>query len=51
MVTMEHPNGCIHDVADELVEKFTKAGWKVKKEKAVQTEPPTSKPKTKRQKQ
>ena len=44
MVTMEHPNGCVHNVADELVEKFTKAGWKVK---AVQTEPPTSKPKPK----
>ena len=30
MKTMVHPNGCVHNVRDDLVEKFTKAGWKVK---------------------
>ena len=31
MKTMVHPNGCVHNVRDDLVEKFTKAGWKVAK--------------------
>ena len=30
MKTMVHPNCCVHNVRDDLVEKFTKAGWKVK---------------------
>ena len=45
MVAMEHPNGCVHVVKDELVETFLQAGWKVK---AAPSEPPVSEPKTKR---
>lgn len=50
MVTMVHPNGCVHNVADELVPEFKAWGWV---EKAVHIEPPTSatkqeKPKTRR---
>lgn len=30
MVTMEHPNGCVHTVRDDLVAKFQKAGWNIK---------------------
>ena len=30
MVTMEHPNGCVHNVRDDLVEKFRNAGWNIK---------------------
>ena len=30
MVIMEHPNGCVHNVRDDLVEKFRKAGWNIK---------------------
>ena len=37
MKTMVHPNGCVHNVRDDLVEKFTKAGWKVK---AADNKPP-----------
>ncbi len=32
MVTMEHPNGCVHNVRDDLVDKFLKAGWNIKGE-------------------
>lgn len=32
MVTMEHPNGCVHNVRDDLVEKFRNAGWNIKGE-------------------
>ena len=28
MVKMVHPNGCAHNVRDDLVDKFLKAGWK-----------------------
>lgn len=37
MVIMEHPNGCIHNVRDDLVSKFLSAGWYIKGE---QTAPP-----------
>ena len=37
MVIMEHPNGCVHNVRDDLVDKFLKAGWNIK---AAQSEPP-----------
>ena len=30
MVIMEHPNGCVHNVRDDLVEKFRNAGWTIK---------------------
>jgi hypothetical protein len=30
MVIMEHPNGCVHNVRDDLVEKFRNAGWNIK---------------------
>lgn len=39
MVVMEHPNGCVHGVADDLVPEFKAWGWV---EKAVHNEPPTS---------
>ncbi len=32
MVIMEHPNGCVHNVREDLVEKFQKAGWTIKGE-------------------
>ena len=32
MVIMEHPNGCVHNVRDDLVEKFKNAGWNIKGE-------------------
>jgi hypothetical protein len=35
MVTMEHPNGCVHIVRDDLVAKFQNAGWKIKGEQTV----------------
>ena len=35
MVIMEHPNGCVHNVRDDLVAKFQKAGWKIKGEQSV----------------
>lgn len=35
MVTMEHPNGCVHNVRDDLVAKFQNAGWKIKGEQTV----------------
>lgn len=30
MVTMEHPNGCVHNVRDDLVDRFKAAGWNIK---------------------
>lgn len=27
MLTMVHPNGCVHEVRDDLVAKFVAAGW------------------------
>ena len=32
MVVMEHPNGCVHNVRDESVDRFKAAGWKIKGE-------------------
>ena len=32
MVIMEHPNGCVHNVRDDLVSKFQNAGWNIKGE-------------------
>lgn len=40
MAIMKHPNGCVHDVREDLVEKFTKAGWKPVK--AARSEQPSS---------
>ena len=37
MVIMEHPNGCVHNVRDDLVNKFLNAGWNIK---AAPSEPP-----------
>ena len=37
MVVMEHPNGCVHEVRDDLVNKFLNAGWNIK---AAPSEPP-----------
>ena len=37
MVTMEHPNRCVHEVRDDLVSKFLEAGWNIK---AAPCEPP-----------
>ena len=49
MVTMEHPNGCVHNVRDALVSRFEAAGWKIKE---APSEPPVvpaeQKPKAKR---
>lgn len=39
MVIMEHPNGCVHNVREDLVEKFRNAGWNIK---AAPSEPPKS---------
>lgn len=47
MVTVEHPNGCIHRIPEELLEKFLAAGWKVK---AALNEPSEPAPKRKRKK-
>jgi hypothetical protein len=33
MVVMEHPNGCVHNVRDDLVTKFKESGWNVKGER------------------
>ena len=35
MVIMEHPNGCVHNVRDDLVNKFLNAGWNIKGEAAA----------------
>ena len=32
MVIMEHPNGCVHNVRDDLVDRFKAAGWNIKGE-------------------
>ena len=32
MVIMEHPNGCVHNVRDELVSRFEADGWNIKGE-------------------
>lgn len=37
MAIMVHPNGCVHNVRDDLVERFQKAGWTIK---AAHWEPP-----------
>lgn len=37
MKKMVHPNGCVHDVRDDLVDRFKAAGWKIK---AARNEPP-----------
>lgn len=37
MAIMVHPNGCVHNVREDLVEKFQKAGWTIK---AAPSEPP-----------
>ena len=47
MVTVEHPNGCVHNIPEDLLEKFLAAGWKVKE---APCEPPVSAPKRKRKK-
>lgn len=35
MVIMVHPNGCVHNVRDDLVAKFQNAGWNIKGEQSV----------------
>lgn len=50
MITMEHPNGCVHNVRDALVSRFEAVGWKIKE---APCEPPVvpveqEKPKAKR---
>ena len=53
MVTMKHPNGCIHEVKDELVDKFKNAGWKIKaapKEQPSSTAEPKKRKTTKSEK-
>ena len=35
MVIMEHPNGCVHNVRDDIVNKFLDAGWNIKGEQSV----------------
>ena len=35
MVIMEHPNGCVHNVRDDLVAKFQNAGWIIKGEQTA----------------
>ena len=47
MVTMKHPNGCVHNVREDLVEKFKKAGWKIK---AAPKEQPPAEPKKRKTK-
>lgn len=37
MKTMVHPNGCVHEVRDDLVDRFKAAGWAIK---AAPSEPP-----------
>ena len=53
MVTMEHPNGCVHNVREDLVAKFQKAGWNTKGEQSVPpvtpAEPKTRKTRSKKQ--
>ena len=41
MVIMEHPNGCVHNVRDDLVDRFKAAGWNVKGEQSVPPVVPT----------
>ena len=52
MVTMEHPNGCIHNVRDDLVDRFKAAGWNIKGEQiappVVPTEPKKRRTKAKK---
>ena len=51
MVIMEHPNGCVHNVRDDLVTKFQNAGWKIKGEETppvTPAEPKKRKPRTKK---
>lgn len=36
---MQHPNGCVHEVREDLVDKFLSAGWVIK---AAQIVPPIS---------
>lgn len=50
MTLMEHPNGCVHNVRDDLIPRFEAAGWKIKE---APCEPPVvpaeqEKPKAKR---
>ena len=40
MVIMEHPNGCVHNVRDDLVTKFQEAGWNIKGEQIAPPETP-----------
>ena len=52
MAIMEHPNGCVHNVRDNLVEKFLNAGWKIKGEAtASPVVPAEQKKKTRSKKQ
>ena len=50
MVIMEHPNGCVHNVRDDLVEKFRKAGWNIKGDATASPVVPTEQKKKTRSK-
>ena len=57
MVKLEHPNGCVHDVREDLVSKFLAAGWMIKAAPAerpfssAETEPEQKKRKPRKKKQ
>ena len=46
---MVHPNGCIHEVREDLVAKFIAAGWE-KQAAPCEQSVPEEKPKRKRKK-
>jgi hypothetical protein len=48
---MEHPNGCVHNVRGDLVEKFRNAGWNIKGEAVASPVPAEQKKKTRSKKQ
>ena len=52
MVVMEHPSGCVHNVRDEMVDKFLNAGWTIKGEQTaspcIAEEPKKRKPRIKK---
>ena len=52
MVIMVHPNGCAHNVRDDLVDRFKAAGWEIKGEQiAPPVVPAEQKKKTRSKKQ
>ena len=51
MVIMEHPNGCVHNVRDDLVAKFQEAGWNIKGDATASPVVPAEQKKTRSKKQ